>query len=246
VLAVWGAPVPSQSHGIDAVGGSLEMHGRLFALNLALEEAGETRIRMALGLNSGKFVAGNIGGAERIEWTVIGDTVNLAQRVEAQGFPGCVLVSESTFTQLPGAGAYGFPPVHVKNRQVPVKIYSVRTAKTPRGVIAAIPGTLKTKAGSVAAIVTRVGQTKEGRQKVTIQCAGTAAPGEAVEFTAALTENPVPITLNGVVATSGPLLVCKTGRGLEVTVETANAEMTRLLGLGGATDSPLSLDKIER
>jgi hypothetical protein len=222
------------------------MHARLFALNLALEEAGETRIRMALGLNSGKFVAGNIGGAERIEWTVIGDTVNLAQRVESQGFQGCVLVSQSTFTQVPAAGAYGFPPVSVKNRQVPVKIYSVRVAQTPRGVVAALPGTLKTSTGTVAALLTRVNKTKDGRQKVTILAAGTPAMAESVEFAAVLPENPGAIALRGKVVSGSPLLTCNTGRSVDLEVESSDPEMSRLLSLGGAVEAPLSLDKIER
>lgn len=246
VLAVWGAPVPAADHGIAAVGGALEMHVRLFALNLALEEAGETRIRMALGLNSGKFVAGNIGGADRIEWTVIGDTVNLAQRVESQGFHGCVLVSQATFTHIPAAGAYGFPPVQVKNRQVPVKIYSVRVAKTPRGTVAAIPGTLKMSTGSVTAVLTRVGETKEGKQKVTIHAAGNASMGEVVEFTAILPEHPEKLSLRGKVVSGSPLLACNSGRSLDLEVESADDEMKRLLTLGGAADAPLSLDKIER
>jgi adenylate cyclase len=246
VLAVWGAPVPSADHGVAAVGGALEMHERLFALNLALEEAGESKIRMALGLNSGRFVAGNIGGADRIEWTVIGDTVNLAQRVEAQGFQGCVLVSQSTFTQLPAAGAYGFPPVQVKNRQVPVKIYSVRAARTSRGVVAALPGSMKTSAGSVAALLTRVAETKEGRQKVTVRAAGPAPMGEVVEFAAMLPERPQPMSLRGRVVSSSPLVGCNSGRGLDVEVESADDEMKRLLALGGAVDAPLALDRIER
>src|SRR3989442_15667891 len=65
ILAVWGAPVAMPDHPLQAVGGALEMHARLFALNLALEESGDTRIAMALGPDSGKFVARNIGGAGR-------------------------------------------------------------------------------------------------------------------------------------------------------------------------------------
>lgn len=246
VLAVWGAPVASKDHATGGVGGALEMHARLFALNLALEEAGETRIRMALGLNSGKFVAGNIGGAERMEWTVIGDTVNLAQRVEAQGFQGCVLVSESTFTQLASAGAYGFPPVTVKNRQVPVKIYSVRVAMTPRGAVAALPGTLKTSAGEVAALLTRVGKTKDGKQKVTVLAASNAPMAELIAFTAKLPENPVPLALSGKVVSGSPLLGSNTGRSLDLEVQSADPEMARLLALSGAAEAPLPLDKIER
>jgi adenylate cyclase len=246
ILAVWGAPVPSPTHAVDAVGGALEMHQRLFALNVALEEAGDTRIDMALGLNSGRFVAGNIGGAERIEWTVIGDTVNLAQRVEAQGFHGCVLVSQSTFDGVPGAGAYGFPPVLVKGKQQPVQIFSVRVAKTPRGVVAALPGELKVAAGPLRAILVRVAKTKDGKRKVTIHVAGQPAMGEAVVFTASLPENPAAPTLRGHVVSGSPLLDCRTGRGVEVEVESEDAEMKRLLDAEGAAPAASALDKIER
>ena len=246
ILAVWGAPVPSKDHAINSVGGSLEMQVRLFALNLAMEEAGETPIRMALGVNTGRFVAGNIGGAERIEWTVIGDTVNLAQRVEAQGFQGCVLVSQSTFTGIPAAGAYGFPPVHVKNRSVPVKIYSVRTAKTERGVVAAIPGEVRNSAGGVRAILSRVSQTKDGRRKVTIHMAGNASMGDVIDFQCVLPEHPAPMGLRGKVVSGSPLLACRTGRSIDVEVEATQGDMGRLLALEGAADAALSLDKIER
>jgi adenylate cyclase len=246
VLAVWGAPVPSTEHAVNAVGGAMEMHSRLFALNLALEEAGETTIRMALGLNSGKFIAGNIGGAERIEWTVIGDAVNLAQRVESQGYRGCVLVSQSTFSLLPAAGAYAFPPIQVKNRQEPVRIYSVRVAKTPRGVVAALPGELRTAKAAVPARIVRVGATKAGGRKVSIQAAASPPISEVVEFTSTLEERPTPMSLRGRVVSSSPLLECRTGRLNEVEVDSVDPEMDRLLGLGGSADAAVALDKLER
>jgi adenylate cyclase len=246
ILAVWGAPVPSADHAVDAVGGALEMHERLFALNLVLAEAGDTTIRMALGLNSGKFVAGNIGGAERIEWTVIGDAVNLAQRVEAQGFHGCVLVAQSTFEALPGAGAYVFPPVSVKGRREPVTIYSVRVAKTARGVVAAIPGELRVAAGALDAVLVRAGKTKEDKRKVTIHIAGQASMGETAEFKTVLPENPVPLTLRGRVVSGSPLLDCKRGRSVEIEVETAHPELARLLAADGAAPAGSALDGIKR
>ncbi len=246
ILAVWGAPVPSAEHAVNAVGGALEMHQRLFALNIALEEAGETKIRMALGLNSGKFVAGNIGGAERIEWTVIGDSVNLAQRVESLGFRGCVLVSQPTFDGLPGAGSYDFPPVSVKGRQQPVKVYSVRVAKTPRGVVAALPGELRAASGPLAAILVRVNRTKDDKRKVTVHVAGQPAMGETVEFSTSLPENPTTISLRGRVVSGSPLLACRTGRAVEVEVESAHPEMARLLAAEGSAPAAAPLEQIER
>ncbi len=246
VLAVWGAPVPLAEHAAMAVGGALEMHARLFALNLALEEAGEPRIRMAVGLNSGRFVAGNIGGAGRVEWTVIGDAVNLAQRVESLGFRGCVLVSDSTFAQLAAAGAYAFPPVHVKNRVEPVTTHSVRVLRAPRGVVAAVPGEIRLATAEPArGMVARVAL-RDDTRVVTLISSVQPALGEALTFAARLPEHPAELTLRGRVVSDSPLLDSRTGRSLEVAVDAADPEMARLLDCAGSAPSPMRLEQIER
>jgi hypothetical protein len=70
--------------------------------------------------------------------------------------------------------------------------------------------------------------------------------GEVVEFTAKLPENPQPLVLRGKVVSGSPLLASKSGRSLDLETESADPEMKRLLGLGGAADAPLALDRIER
>lgn len=246
ILAVWGAPVRTDEHAMLAVGGALEMHQRLFDLNCAFEEDGERRISMALGLNSGKFVAGNIGGAERIEWTVIGDTVNLAQRVEAQGFGGCVLCSESTFLGLPAAGAYRFPPVHVKNREQPVTIYSVRSIQSGRGSACSIPGELRTKSGAARALLVRAQPRSGGGTRVTVYYQGEPPQGTTAEFVSSLPERPSETRLAGRIAAQSPLLESRHARSVEMDVESCDPELERLLGAGGAADAPLTLDQIPR
>lgn len=246
IMAVWGAPVPTKEHATLAVGGALEMQQRLFDLNCAFEEQGERQIGMALGLNSGRFVAGNIGGAERIEWTVIGDNVNLAQRVELQGFRGCVLCSDPTFAQLPAAGAYRFPPVQVKNRQEPVVIHSVRVVRSGRGATCSIPGELRWKDGARRALLVKSQSRPGGTTRVTILCAGAPPQGGTVEFVSSLPERPSEARLTGRVAAQSPLLESKTARSAEIDVETADDETRRLLGAAGSADAPLSLDQIPR
>jgi class 3 adenylate cyclase len=245
IMAVWGAPVPSGEHAQLAVGGALEMQQRLFDLNCALEEQGEKPIGMAIGLNSGKFVAGNIGGAERIEWTVIGDNVNLAQRVEGQGFGGCVLCSEDTFGRLPGAGAYRFPPVFVKNRQEPVTIYSVRVLKSGRGSACSIPGEVRTPDQQFPALVVKA-QPRTGGTRLTVYCAGAPPQGRNVEFVAKLPENPAELRFAGRVAAQSPMLESSRARSVEIDVESADPEFQRLLAVSGASDAPVPLDRIER
>lgn len=245
ILAVWGAPVRADDHAQLAVGGALEMHQRLFDLNCAFEESGEKLIGMALGLNSGKFVAGNIGGAERIEWTVIGDNVNLAQRVEGQGFAGCVLCSDSTFRGVGASGGYRFPPVHVKNRQEPVVICSIRSIQSGRGASCSIPGELRTRDGPLRALLVR-SQPRTGGTRVTIYCKGSPPQGTSVEFVSTLPERPAESKLAGRVAAQSPLLESANARSVDVDVESADAEMQRLISAGGVVSSPLSLDQIPR
>jgi len=245
IMAVWGAPVPTPEHAQLAVGGGLEMHQRLFDLNCAFEESGEKRIGMALGLNSGKFVAGNIGGAERIEWTVIGDNVNTAQRVESQGWGGCVLCSEATFVQVEAAGAYKFAPVHVKNRAEPVTIYSVRSVRSGRAVSCAIPGEIRFKDEVLPALLVKA-QPRTGSTRVTIYSMGTPPQGGTIEFSSSLPERPEKAVLTGRVVAQSPMLESTSGRSVEVDVESADAETTRLLHAEGAVDAPLTLDQIPR
>jgi adenylate cyclase len=245
IMAVWGAPVPTDEHPYLAIGGALEMQQRLFDLNCAFEEAGETTLEMAIGLNSGKFVAGNIGGAERIEWTVIGDNVNLAQRVEAQGFRGCILCSESTFQQLPAAAAYKFPPVKVKNRDVPVVVYSVRSVKVDRGAAISVPGKLKAAGKEHRALLVRA-QPRTGGTRATVYVSGTPPMGERAEFVSQLQERPASFKFSGRIAAQAPLLESRNSRSVDVDVDASDPEMQKILTAGGATDAGLSLDDIQR
>lgn len=245
ILAVWGAPVPNEEHALMAAAAALEMQCRLFELNCALEEAGETQIGMAVGLNSGRFVAGNIGGQDRIEWTVIGDTVNLAQRVESQGFSQCCLVSGSTYADFDGqAGCSRFPPVHVKNRQEPVTIYSIRTLRTARGIVAAIPCVLRWRDQEARGIVHKV-HTK-GATRLSVRVAGEPPVGVQISLACDLPERPGEMVASGTVAGSAPLLLSKLGRSIDIDLTDTHPELARLFDCGGAADAALALNEIAR
>ncbi len=85
VMAFWGAPVPNERHAIDACAAALECQ-RLLALQRAdAEAAGRTPLRMRIGINTGRMLVGNIGSKERLSYTVIGDPVNVASRLEPLG-----------------------------------------------------------------------------------------------------------------------------------------------------------------
>jgi adenylate cyclase len=85
VMAFWGAPVPSERHAVDACAAALECQ-RLLALQRAeAGRCGGTPLRMRVGINTGRMLVGNIGSSERLSYTVIGDPVNVASRLEALG-----------------------------------------------------------------------------------------------------------------------------------------------------------------
>ena len=85
VMAFWGAPMPNERHAVDACAAALECQ-RLLALQRSeAERRGTTPLRMRVGINTGRMLVGNIGSSERLSYTVIGDAVNVASRLEPLG-----------------------------------------------------------------------------------------------------------------------------------------------------------------
>jgi adenylate cyclase len=82
IMAIFGAPEPNPWHAMDSVRAALAMRTAVVRYNEKLRKAGDSPIRVSIGLHSGLLVAGVIGSAQLIEYTVIGDVVNTAARVE--------------------------------------------------------------------------------------------------------------------------------------------------------------------
>jgi adenylate cyclase len=100
IMAVFGAPLPQPDHADRALSTAREMlQVRLPRFNAWLREEGVSEgVRMGIGLNSGRFMSGNVGSERRIEYTVVGDTTNTASRIEGltKGTPHQLLMAEST------------------------------------------------------------------------------------------------------------------------------------------------------
>jgi len=95
IMAVFGAPLDMPDHAQRAIRTGLEMQERLAEWNAERREGPELRIR--IGINSGKAVAGEIGSINKKEYTVLGDTVNIASRLESSvAKPGTVVIGENT------------------------------------------------------------------------------------------------------------------------------------------------------
>ena len=96
IMAIFGAPIPTEDHAVRAVKTALEMRERLQQLNDA--KFGKNRFQVRIGINSGRVVAGDIGSPKRIEYTVLGNTVNVASRLESGvAKPSQIVVGENTF-----------------------------------------------------------------------------------------------------------------------------------------------------
>jgi len=96
IMAVWGAPVAQEDHASRALSAAEDMMRFLETANEGWREKYDIEIRLGIGVNSGEAIVGNIGSSKRMEYTVIGDVVNVAARLEAIAQPNQVLVSAAT------------------------------------------------------------------------------------------------------------------------------------------------------
>jgi len=127
VMAVWGVPIDQGDSPTRSAQAALDMHNALIGFNSSQQQQGEPRLEMGIGVNTGTVVAGNIGSDNRASYTVVGDAVNTAQRLEASAGPGMSLLSRATWNELRGAGiGLLMPPLKVKNKSEPIACYSLR------------------------------------------------------------------------------------------------------------------------
>ncbi len=126
VMALFGAPVRTACDARNAVVTALEMIQALERFNQHLAAAGEPPIGIGVGINSDRVVAGNMGSTRRLNYTVIGDGVNLASRLEGltKQYGVAVIVSEHTRQQCHDLVFCELDRVRVKGKQEPVEIYT--------------------------------------------------------------------------------------------------------------------------
>ncbi|MBW2000191.1 MAG: adenylate/guanylate cyclase domain-containing protein, partial [Deltaproteobacteria bacterium] len=124
---VFGAPVANAMHAQSAVRCALEIQRRISRLN-GEGKFGEDGIKVGIGINTGEMVAGNLGSPRRMEYTVIGDNVNVASRITSIAKEGEILISGSTYDLAVDGGEFRFEEmgrVTVRGRSEGVRIYKV-------------------------------------------------------------------------------------------------------------------------
>lgn len=128
LMAVFGAPLPLQNHAWAAVRSALDMRQRLMEFNSDRARQAQPRIQIGIGISSGEVVSGNIGSKQRMDYTVVGDGVNLSSRLEGVTKQyGCdIVISEFTYElcqeQL---WVRELDRIRVKGKNEPVSVYDV-------------------------------------------------------------------------------------------------------------------------
>jgi len=125
IMAFWGAPLADEEHAKHALMAAVEMKERLPTLNKEFEAKGFPTLRIGIGLNTGRMNVGNMGSEFRVAYTVLGDSVNLAARLESitKQYGESLIISESTKLQVPNWSYQEIDLVRVVGKNVPIAIY---------------------------------------------------------------------------------------------------------------------------
>jgi adenylate cyclase len=125
VMALFGAPVAQSDATVRAIRTAFGMEQALEKVNADFAKRGLPPIAIGIGINTGKVVAGNMGSPSRLNYTVIGDGVNLASRLEGltKQYGATIIVSEACVQAAPGFSYRELGVTQVKGRQEPVRIF---------------------------------------------------------------------------------------------------------------------------
>jgi hypothetical protein len=124
VMAVFGAPFPQRDHADRAVAAAAAMHALQAEINAEWRLAGLPEFGLGIGLSTGPAAAALLGSAERLEYTLVGDTVNLSQRLQGLAAAGETVISSATRDVLSvPVPLTALPAQLVKGRQTPVEAF---------------------------------------------------------------------------------------------------------------------------
>jgi len=128
IMAFWNAPLDNDKHRQLAVKSAIEMQIELALLNVQLVAGGFPRINIGIGINTGEALVGNMGSDQRFDYSVIGDPVNLASRLESSSktLGKTLIISENTMKGIEDIFPFEYiDSITVKGKTEPIKVYTV-------------------------------------------------------------------------------------------------------------------------
>jgi adenylate cyclase len=128
VMAFWGAPLPQPNHAELAARAALEMIEGLEKLNQKWQSEGRPTLKIGVGINSGEMLFGNIGSEQRMDFTVIGDNVNLGSRLEGatKDLHASIVISDATYQRVRDvAEVHPLGEISVKGKEQRILVYEL-------------------------------------------------------------------------------------------------------------------------
>ncbi len=126
IMCLFGAPIDQPDHALRAAKVALGMKRALVEFNRRQEETGQQTLHVGIGINTGDAVVGNVGSEKRLEYTAIGDNVNLAARLQSIAQSGQILISDSVYRAIRDtATVKKIPPVRLKGKEQDVQVYEL-------------------------------------------------------------------------------------------------------------------------
>src|SRR6478609_42371 len=137
VMAVFGAPISKGNDAANAVNSAIQIQRLLIELNRDAAARQWPELRVGIGINTGSAIAGNIGSPRRLDYTVVGDSVNTAQRLMTNAAGGQILIAESTAKKLGKTFDLArLPELQVKGRSEAVPVFRVNWVEESAATVA--------------------------------------------------------------------------------------------------------------
>jgi predicted ATPase/class 3 adenylate cyclase len=161
LMALFGAPIAHENNAERAVRAALDMQTSISQWSQQIKESMDIQLQMRVGLHAGSVIVGGIGSNMLMDYTAIGDTVNLAHRIEEAALPGTILVSEAVYRQTRMIFNFDvMPNLTLKGIPKAVTGYRVTSAKKT-------PGPMRGLEGLRAPMIGRDGELDRLKQEVT-------------------------------------------------------------------------------
>ena len=128
IMAFWGAPIPQEDHALLACKCAIEMMDVLHQMNIRWRSEKKPPLDIGIGVNTGEMVVGNMGSASRMDYTLMGDMVNLGARIEGTNkvYKTNIIISEFTYEHVrQDVVVRELDLIRVKGKELPVKIYEL-------------------------------------------------------------------------------------------------------------------------